>query len=56
MDRWQELSVLVEERLKAASTGERGVFTAGVAERLMSWHEALPDDEQAPFTMGLRPC
>lgn len=55
MDSWQELSVLVEERLKAASTSERGVFTAGVAERLMSWHEALPEDEQAPFTVGLRP-
>ncbi|MEV7931254.1 hypothetical protein [Kitasatospora sp. NPDC088264] len=55
MDTWQELSVLVEERLKAASTSERGVFAAGVAERLMNWHEALPEDEQAPFTVGLRP-
>ncbi|MET9396150.1 hypothetical protein [Kitasatospora sp. NPDC002965] len=55
MDRWQELSVLVEERLKVASASERSVFTAGVAERLMSWHEALPEDEQAPFTVGLRP-
>ena len=55
MDTWQKLSALVEERLKAASSGERGVFAAGVAERLMSWHEALPEDEQAPFTISLRP-
>lgn len=55
MDTWRELSALVEERLKAVSSGERGVFAAGVAERLMSWHEALPEDEQAPFTLSLRP-
>ncbi|MGV9581525.1 hypothetical protein ACWDRZ_33310 [Streptomyces sp. NPDC003509] len=55
MDTWQELSALVEERLKAVSSGERGVFAAGIAERLMSWHEALPEDEQAPFTVSLRP-
>ncbi|MFD3382269.1 MULTISPECIES: hypothetical protein [unclassified Streptomyces] len=55
MDTWQELSALVEERLKAISPGERGVFAAGVAERLMSWHEGLPADERAPFTVGLRP-
>ncbi|MER6394284.1 hypothetical protein ABT236_38260 [Streptomyces sp. NPDC001523] len=42
-------------RLEAASPSERGVFAAGVAERLMSWHEALPEDEQADFTLGLRP-
>lgn len=55
MDAWQELSALVEERLQAASSGERGVFAAGVAERLMSRHEALPEDERAPFTVSLRP-
>jgi hypothetical protein len=55
MDTWQGLSALVEDRLKSTSSGERGVFAAGVAERLMSWHEALPEDGQAPFTMGLRP-
>ncbi|MFB7084885.1 hypothetical protein [Streptomyces sp. NPDC056296] len=55
MDTWQELSMLVEERLKAASAGERGVFAAGAAERLMSWHEALPEDERAPSTVSLRP-
>ncbi|MFF2470354.1 hypothetical protein [Streptomyces mirabilis] len=55
MDTWQELSALAEKRLKAVSSGERGVFAAGVAERLMSWHEALPEDEQAPFTVSLRP-
>lgn len=55
MDRWQGLSTLVEERLTSASSGERGVFAAGVAERLMSRHEALHADEQAPFTLSLRP-
>ncbi|WP_327235357.1 hypothetical protein OG349_16715 [Streptomyces sp. NBC_01317] len=55
MDTWRRLSALVEERLTAASSGERGVFAAGVAERLMGWHEALPADEQAPFTVSLRP-
>ncbi|MFG3531167.1 hypothetical protein ACGF8B_31190 [Streptomyces sp. NPDC047917] len=55
MDAWQELSALVEERLKSVSSGERRVFAAGVAERLMSRHEALPEDEQAPFTLSLRP-
>ncbi|MEU0299331.1 hypothetical protein ABZ252_07640 [Streptomyces sp. NPDC006175] len=55
MDTWRELSALVEERLQASSSGERGVFAAGVAERLMSWHEALPEDERAPFTVSLRP-
>ncbi|MER7698768.1 MULTISPECIES: hypothetical protein [unclassified Streptomyces] len=55
MDAWRDLSALVEERLKAVSSGERAVFAAGVAERLMSRHEALPEDEQAPFTVSLRP-
>ncbi|MFF7947683.1 hypothetical protein [Streptomyces griseorubiginosus] len=55
MDTWQELSALVEERLKTMSPGERSVFAAGVAERLMSWHAGLPADEQVPFTVGLRP-
>ncbi|MFB7053247.1 hypothetical protein ACFCXT_08905 [Streptomyces vinaceus] len=55
MDTWQNLVALVDARLEAASPGERGVFAAGVAERLMSWHEALPEDEQADFTLGLRP-
>ncbi|QWB24234.1 MULTISPECIES: hypothetical protein [Streptomyces] len=52
---WRELSARVEERLEAVSAGERGVFAAGVAERLMSRHEALPVEEQAPFTVSLRP-
>ncbi|MFJ2897414.1 hypothetical protein ACIO87_21320 [Streptomyces sp. NPDC087218] len=55
MDTWQELSKLVEERLKSVSSGERRVFAAGVAERLMGRHEALPEDERAPFTLSLRP-
>ncbi|MFI9273151.1 hypothetical protein ACIGXM_20830 [Kitasatospora sp. NPDC052896] len=55
MNTWQELSASVEERLTEISSGERGVFAAGIAERLLSWHEALPEDDQAPFTMSLRP-
>ncbi|MCS0636676.1 hypothetical protein NX801_13610 [Streptomyces sp. LP05-1] len=55
MGAWQELSTLVKGRLEAASSSERSVFAAGVAERLMSRREALPEDEQAPFTTGLRP-
>jgi hypothetical protein len=55
MDTWRELSASVEERLAAASPDERGVFAAGVAERLMRRHEALPDEQQAPFTVSLRP-
>lgn len=55
LNTWQALSVSVEERLAAMSSGERGVFAAGAAERLMSWHEALPEEERAPFTISLRP-
>ncbi|MEU9087350.1 hypothetical protein [Streptomyces sp. NPDC048357] len=55
LDTWQELSASVEEHLAAMSSGERGVFAAGAAERLMSWHEALPEEDRAPFTMSLRP-
>ncbi|MFE9910800.1 hypothetical protein [Streptomyces clavifer] len=55
MDTWQELAALVEARLEQASSAERGVFATGVAERLMRGHEALPADEQAPFTVSLRP-
>ncbi|MET9994235.1 hypothetical protein ABZ061_32325 [Streptomyces mutabilis] len=55
MDTWQEVSASVERRLAAASSGERKVFAAGIAERLMSRHEALPEEEQASFTRSLRP-
>ncbi|WP_327380807.1 hypothetical protein [Streptomyces sp. NBC_01207] len=55
MDTWQDLTALLKERLEAASSSERGVFAVGVAERLMSWHEDLPEEEQAAFTLGLRP-
>jgi plasmid stability protein len=34
---------------------ERKAFAAAAAERLMRKHEALPPDEQMPFTMGWRP-
>ncbi|WP_314253519.1 hypothetical protein [Streptomyces sp. DSM 40907] len=55
MDTWQDLTGWVKDRLEAASPSERGVFAAGVAERLMRWHEALPEGEGAAFTLGLRP-
>lgn len=52
---WQKLSAQVEERLGTVSADQRGVFAAAVAERLMSRHEALPEDERVPFTLSLRP-
>ncbi|MFF3013107.1 hypothetical protein [Streptomyces sp. NPDC057939] len=55
LDTWQELSAAVEDRLAAMSSSERAVFAAGAAERLMSRHEALPEEDRAPFTMSLRP-
>lgn len=55
LNTWQELSASVEDRLTAMSSGERAVFAAGTAERLMRWHEALPEEDRAPFTMSLRP-
>lgn len=55
MDTWQDVSASVERRLAAASSGERTVFAAGVAERLMSRHEALPDEDRSRFTTSLRP-
>ncbi|MFJ3880862.1 hypothetical protein ACIPW5_25870 [Streptomyces sp. NPDC090077] len=41
--------------MAAMSSSERAVFAAGAAERLMRWHEALPEEERAPFTISLRP-
>ncbi|MBB1255003.1 hypothetical protein [Streptomyces alkaliterrae] len=55
MDEWQRLASDVRERLTAASSGERTVFAAGVAERLMRRHESLPPEQRSPFTLGLRP-
>ncbi|MBB1245478.1 hypothetical protein GL263_18190 [Streptomyces durbertensis] len=55
MDEWQRLASDVRERLTAASSGERTVFAAGVAERLMRRHESLPPEQRSPFTIGLRP-
>ncbi|MFD8754619.1 hypothetical protein ACFV0O_27080 [Kitasatospora sp. NPDC059577] len=31
------------------------MFAAGVAERLLGAHEAMPENEQAPFILSLRP-
>ncbi|MFF2548052.1 hypothetical protein ACFVUY_36575 [Kitasatospora sp. NPDC058063] len=55
METWQSLSGVVAQRLAAASSSERKVFAAGVAERLLGAHEALPEGERAPFTLSLRP-
>jgi hypothetical protein len=52
---WQELDAAVAVKLAAASVDERTVFAAGVAERLLQSHEALPAEDQRAFTMGLRP-
>ncbi|WP_143120514.1 hypothetical protein [Actinacidiphila alni] len=52
---WKELDASVAARLAAASEGERAVFAAGVAERLLRAHEALPPAERRPFTVGTRP-
>ncbi|MFJ8043276.1 hypothetical protein ACIRBX_22555 [Kitasatospora sp. NPDC096147] len=52
---WEPLAAAVEARLIAASSGERAVFAAGVAERLLASHEALPAHEHDPFTLSLRP-
>jgi hypothetical protein len=52
---WKDLDTTVAGRLAAASDGERSLFCAAVAERLMLAHETLPPDERRPFTLGLRP-
>jgi hypothetical protein len=52
---WKELTATVAARLSAASAGERIIFAAGVAERLMQAHEALPAEDQREFTLNLRP-
>lgn len=55
MATWRESEAELAGRLAEASPDERVVFAVGVAERLMRAHEALPEDEQAEFTLGLRP-
>lgn len=52
---WKELDASVAGRLATASEGERAVFAAGVAQRLLQAHEALPAREQREFTLGMRP-
>jgi hypothetical protein len=52
---WQDLSEQVQKRLAGMSAGQRCVFAAGVAERLMHSHEALPPDRQEDYTLSLRP-
>ncbi|MFD9392216.1 hypothetical protein ACFWBB_16275 [Streptomyces sp. NPDC060000] len=55
MATWQELEAELVCRLATASSDERVVFAVGVAERLMRTQEALPADEQAEYTLSLRP-
>ncbi|MEU2619651.1 hypothetical protein ABZ642_16170 [Streptomyces sp. NPDC007157] len=55
MATWQELEAEVASRLTRASVDERVVFVVGVAERLMRAQEALSADEQAEYTLSLRP-
>lgn len=52
---WLELSRALEVRIARTSPGERRVFAAGVAERLMRQHEALPRQRQEPLTLRRRP-
>lgn len=52
---WQELDAAVAAKLSVVSVEERTVFAAGVAERLLQAHEALPAEDQSEFTLGLRP-
>ncbi|WP_225850958.1 hypothetical protein [Streptomyces sp. HPF1205] len=52
---WKDLDTTVAGRLASASDGERAVFCAAVAQRLMLAHEALPAEERRQFTLGLRP-
>ncbi|WP_329133759.1 hypothetical protein OG552_16885 [Streptomyces sp. NBC_01476] len=51
---WKALHGEVTERLGAASEGERTVFAAAVAERLLRAHEQLPAAEQRAYTLGQR--
>jgi hypothetical protein len=55
MSRWQELSANVYQRLADMNNGQQAMFACAVAERLLSRHEALPSEQQAEFTIGLRP-
>jgi hypothetical protein len=55
MHEWKDLDSAVAGRLGGASDGERAVFCAAVAQRLMLGHEALSAEERRPFTLGLRP-
>ncbi|MFF7889853.1 hypothetical protein ACH40F_55455 [Streptomyces sp. NPDC020794] len=55
MPAWRDLEADLAQRLADASDGERAVFCAGVSERLMRTHAALPAHVQRPFTLRLRP-
>ncbi|SEO46313.1 lipocalin-like domain-containing protein [Actinacidiphila rubida] len=52
---WKALDAEVARRLAESSDGERTVFSAGVAQRLLRAHEALPLRAQRSFTLSLRP-
>lgn len=41
--------------LTALTPNARRAFALTCAERLMRWHEALPSEQQRPFTLSWRP-
>lgn len=55
MSLWQELSASVRQRLTEMNDGQRAMFACSVADRLLRWHEGLPIEQQAEFTVSLRP-
>jgi hypothetical protein len=52
---WQEAEARLVERLRATDRGQRMVFVASVATRLMAQHGARLANDQRPFTLSLRP-
>jgi len=53
-----DYSVVQEQQrqmLEEMRGGQRTAFAAGVAERLLGAHEALPVERQKPYTLGWRP-
>jgi hypothetical protein len=55
MSDWRELMAQVSERLAETPPEQRALFAAGVAERLLTAHEARPVAARKDFTMRLRP-
>jgi len=49
------MRVHLSERIADTDPAQLGLFVAGIAERLMDLHEALPDEEQIPSILEQRP-